>query len=98
MWDKFGADDERKREALVDFFLCRMVVDPKSGAPKKRDFDVKAYSDNVGRYGAWHAELEELLQANEQYKLPLAVGDSSSTKGAKGGVRVKKAQRTTAPR
>jgi hypothetical protein len=92
VWDKFGADDERKREALVDFFLCRMVVDPKSGQPKKRDFDVKAYSENVGRYGAWHEELQELLEANEQYRLPLAVGtsNSSASKAGKGGVRVRK--------
>jgi hypothetical protein len=89
VWERFGVDDERKREALIDFFLCYMTFDEKSGAPKKRKFDVQAYRDNVARYGAWHDELEELLEAGEQYKLPLAVGTSgpSSKKAGKGGVR-----------
>ena len=99
VWDRFGADDERKREALVDFFLCQMALDEKTGAPKKKKFDVQAFRENVERYGAWHDDLEELLQANEQYKLPLAVGTSpSSKKAGKGGVRVKTATHTSAPR
>jgi hypothetical protein len=96
VWDKF--DDERRREALVDFFLCRMILDEKTGAPKKREFDVQAYSANVARYGPWYEDLEELLDAGEQYKLPLIAGPSSTKKAVKGGARIRKPGAPHSPR
>lgn len=89
-------EDERLREALVDWFLCRCGFDEKTGAPKKLDYDVSGYRANVERYGPWHDELRDFLKAAGQYELPLP--DAGPGAGRAPARRTRRAGKSAAAR
>lgn len=91
-------EDEREREAMVDWFLCRTTVDKKSGAPKKRNPDAQVYRDNVQRYGPWHDSLRQTLKSMGQgAQLPFDQPPPDEPAGPKKGPRrIAKSARATA--
>jgi hypothetical protein len=86
-------EQEREREALVDWFLCRTTIDKKSGAPKKRNPDAQVFTENVKRYGPWHESLRATLKAAGQ-DASLPFDQPPPERGAKKGPRrIPKAER-----
>ena len=67
VWDQM---EPRQREALVDERLCRCHYDDVKQKLSIRKPPVEAFPENVKRYGAWRAEIEELLEASKQMPLP----------------------------
>lgn len=96
VWQR--VEDERHREALVDWYLCRMGFDPKTGRPKKVSADFAGYHENLERYGPWHAEMRQALKAAGNFELPFDKTphdkeDAAAARGKTKGIRVRKPSR-----
>lgn len=73
IWNRL---DEHQQEALIDEHLCRAEYD-EHGKPRKREWGINGYRENVERYGPWHDGLKEFLEVGAQALLPLETPVSS---------------------
>ncbi len=76
----------KQREGMLDEQLCRLDYDTESGRPTILDYDAKAFTLNVKRFGAWNDDLAGFLKHADEFPL-FAELDESVTEAPKAKVQ-----------